>query len=959
MVTDCRKFRFTDNFERFQAINESPTCCSLPTLRCLSTSVQSESISWGCSTHAVLLRKLEVSLKDHELDEAWEAYKDFKRLYGFPERTIMTKLITGLSYSSDSKWLEKAYDLVFLLAKEKSELLQMNLLTKLCLSLSRAQLPTSASMILRLMLERGSLPSLNIISTVFLHLVKTEIGSYLASNLLVEICDCYERLALRKLNHAKLIKPDTMIFNLVLNACVRFNTSIRGQLIFEQMSRVGVVADAHSIIIMSQIHEMNGQLDEAKKLLCHVTGLEGPIFHHYCRFYDSLLSLHFKFEDIDAAAAMILDMYRCQKDLSVSNIMREPQNLCTITIGPDNLRDGMKIQIMPELLQKDSILKVESKSGLVICRNGNVVLSNKGLAKLVYGCKRTGKVSELSKLLLSIQNNLSLAEEANLCYNVINACIRLGWLEMAHDMLDDVESAGTQVDSDLYVSLFTSYCNTNMAREAKALLKQKRMSSLIKNLTGQMVSGSCFSELKCQIDGKESVMGRSILADALIREMMDAEKATPSMVFVFNSSIYFFCKAKMIEDALKIFRKMQERKICPTLQTFASMVCSYSSLEMYREITILWGDIKRYMYSKNFVVSQDLYELLLQSFLRGGYFERTMEIIDHMKEQRMHIDKWKYKTEFQKLHKNLYRNLKASEARTEAQSKRLEYVQAFRKWAGIVSEAKEATKAFSSACTEVMVMSSGEAFSSNLKSILDGIELLDNGITLSHRYFLCLFAQISTLLHIKEEFKCSLLPIEGQEMMRFYLVDLRFALPLVIKVFLILIMNSPKKSYDWFPTLNTEHAILVMPLLALALLLFTTVLLISVKLPLGLSLTIDPVQVQGGDVSVLVVVAVLASLFFPVKLFFVTYIVCIFASPWSGSVWHVLKHFVLRFLCALEAFSTIIVVPATTGEPQVLLELSETEVESNVELETFGMQQQSSSQDLYVEVQIDDHGLQS
>ncbi|KAK6947493.1 hypothetical protein RJ641_000966, partial [Dillenia turbinata] len=78
-----------------------------------------------------------------------------------------------------------------------------------------------------------------------------------------------------------------------------------------------------------------------------------------------------------------------------------------------------------------------------------------------------------------------------------------------------------------------------------------------------------------------------------------------------------------------------------------------------------------------------------------------MKIIDHMKEQRMHMDNWKYKTEFQKLHKNLYRNLKASEVRTEAQSKRLEYVQAFRKWAGIVSEAKEAMETFSSACAEV------------------------------------------------------------------------------------------------------------------------------------------------------------------------------------------------------------------------------------------------------------------
>ncbi len=49
----------------------------------------------------------------------------------------------------------------------------------------------------------------------------------------------------------------------------------------------------------------------------------------------------------------------------------------------------------------------------------------------------------------------------------------------------------------------------------------------------------------------------------------------------------------------------------------------------------------------------------------------------------MYIDKWMYKSEFLKLHKNLYRRLKTSKATTEAQSKRLEYVQEFRKLVGM------------------------------------------------------------------------------------------------------------------------------------------------------------------------------------------------------------------------------------------------------------------------------------
>lgn len=139
----------------------------------------------------------------------------------------------------------------------------------------------------------------------------------------------------------------------------------------------------------------------------------------------------------------------------------------------------------------------------------------------------------------------------------------------------------------------------------------------------------------------------------------------------------------MLADALKTYRRMQEMKIQPTVQTFSNMVCGYSSLGMYRDITIIWGDIKRNMESGNLVVSRDLYEFLLLSFLRGGYFERVMEVIGYMKEHGMYTDKWMYRSEFLKLHMNLYRRLKASKARTDAQSKRLEYVQAFRKWVGI------------------------------------------------------------------------------------------------------------------------------------------------------------------------------------------------------------------------------------------------------------------------------------
>ncbi|KAF5749350.1 hypothetical protein HS088_TW04G01318 [Tripterygium wilfordii] len=632
---------------------------------CFCTSVQPERISWGGSSQQVLFRKIETALSDHRIDEAWEAFNDFKNIYGFSVDSLVSKMIIELSYSNNNFWLQKACDLVFVILKEKPGALKTDILTKLSLALARAQMPIPASMILRLLLEKGTLLPIKVMLLVFMHMLKAECGACLASNFLVQLCDFFLPLGPNRVNHAEKAKPDTMIFNIVLNACVRFELSIKGQQLIELMSQLGVIADAHSIVLIARIHEMNGHRDEMKRLKTYVDRVPVPLVGHYRQFYDSMLSLEFKFDDIDTAAEHVLDMYRYRASLSTQKHMKDSQKLSLVSIGSKNIRNGSKIQIMPELLPKDSVLNVEGKREFVIFRDGKLVPSNKALAKLISGYRRHGKIGELSRLLISIENEHILYGECNICSDVIDACIRLGWLDTAHDILDDMESAGTTLGSTLYMSLLRAYYKADMLREANALVKQMGKVGLDVNSTDEILAST------------------SDLAECLDREVSEEEKLACIKVYELNSSIYFFCKAKMIGDALKTYRRMQKMKTEPTIQTFASLLYGYSSLEMYRDITILWGDIKRYVKCGNLKASWDLYELLLLNFLRGGYFERAMEVINDMKGHCMLIDKGMYKSEFLKFHKDLYRSLRQSKARTEAQSKRLEYVRAFRKLVGL------------------------------------------------------------------------------------------------------------------------------------------------------------------------------------------------------------------------------------------------------------------------------------
>lgn len=636
-------------------------------------------LCWEGSSRSILLAKLETCLIDHQVDEAWETFKDLKRLYGFPEYSLLNRLIMELLYSSDSKWVHKAYALALLMSKQKSVLLGVDLLTKLCLSLSRAEMPIQASCIVRMMLEKRSLPTMDILGSVVLHMVKTETGTILASNILIEICDCFQQLNANKSNYPKLIKPDTMIFNLILEACVRFGLSLKGLQIIEVMAQLGVVSDAHTINIISLIHEKNYMRDELKKFKEHIDLVSAPLVCHYRQFYDSLLSLHFIFNDIDAGSALIVDMYRSSK----TNLVQEGKN--AVSIGSSHLRMGLKLHILPGLLQKDSILRVEENQNLVMNKNGKLVLSKKALSKLIILYRRQGRINELSMLLSRIRSMSGSSESDNLCADVVGACIHLGWLETAHDILDDLGSEGNPDYKELYMSLMTAYYQKHMFKEGEALFKQLRKAGLLTDLSNRKlmpVHGLDLNDKSILDVEKPNSKVKSELVKYIIQDM-DEEGGVSSVINELNSSIYFFMKAKMVGDALKTYRRIQELKICPTLWTFANLVNGYSSLGLYREITILWGDIKRSMVHGKSMVHRDLYETVLLNFIRGGYFERAMEVIAFMMEKGFYLDKWIYKNEFLKFHKDLYRRLKASNARNEVQAQRLEHVHAFRKLVGI------------------------------------------------------------------------------------------------------------------------------------------------------------------------------------------------------------------------------------------------------------------------------------
>ncbi|KAK7263371.1 hypothetical protein RJT34_30959 [Clitoria ternatea] len=318
-------------------VGMSTVSSSIHFYKLFSTSGNSERLSWERSTQEILLKKLKFALRNHQVHEAWESFKDFRRLYGYPE-----------------------------IGKEKYGLLHADTLTKLALSPARLQMSSFALVILRLMLDKGCVPSMHLLSLIVCHTVKIEAGTHVASNYLF------------------------------------------------------------------QILEMNGLRDEMKELEVHIDVVSATYVRHYRLFYDSLLSLHFKFNDVDVAAKLVLDMTSSHNCCVNKEYREQLQKPCFIAIGSLNLRAGLKIYVELEPLHKDSVLKVESREELIFYRGGKLVLGNKAVARFIYGYKEDGRISELSKLLLRIQEEQYSVIGSGLCSGVIGACIVKAGIHMCY-----------------------------------------------------------------------------------------------------------------------------------------------------------------------------------------------------------------------------------------------------------------------------------------------------------------------------------------------------------------------------------------------------------------------------------------------------------------------------------------------------------------------------------------------
>lgn len=719
-------------------------------LQRLCISSMAERILVQAQDPAKVTIEIQNAINCNQLDYSWKLLEQHKHMEGFPRKSLFNLVITSYVETLDVEWLEKAYELAHRAGEDgRQDLLEKEVLIYLSFGLAKVRLPVMASTILRKMIDMDHFPPVTAWSAVLAHMSQTAEGSFLAAELILEIGYLFQnnRVDPRKKNNAPLIamKPNTNAFNIALAGCLVFEKSRKAEQLLDMMPRVGVKADANLLITMARVYERNGRREELMKLQRHIEEASNLTDIQFRQFYNCLLTCHLKFGDLDSASSMVLEMLRKAKEarnslasakflvdaakidhnysprsasvysLSYSKdleIVKDDQLIRNVIVSYEEFskdRNFLKLEAESKAVLGSLSAKLQMQVDLITTVHGILQPTETIYVKLVKAFLESGKTKDLAMFLLKAEREDSpFSNDNSALVYVINSCISLGWLDQAHDLLDEMRLAGVRTGSSVYASLLKAYCVANRTADVTSLLRDARKAGIQLDSSSyeamiqsrvleEDAQGALqfFKEMKEARIPKVSLQCSGMLAKSvtekdeaalmtkLVQEIKDGQKVDCG-VHDWNNVIHFFCKKRLMQDAEKALKKMRSLGHSPNAQTFHSMVTGYAAVGgKYLEVTELWGEMKGLASSSSIKFDQELLDAVLYTFVRGGFFIRANEVVAMMEKGKMFIDKYKYRMLFLKYHRTLYKG-KAPKFQTESQLNKREAALIFKRWIGMI-----------------------------------------------------------------------------------------------------------------------------------------------------------------------------------------------------------------------------------------------------------------------------------
>ncbi|CAA7056131.1 unnamed protein product [Microthlaspi erraticum] len=693
---------------------------------------------------AKLNEEIQIAVDQHRCDEAWRLFEQHMQMEGFPRKSVVNNVLVCFAESLDSSWLQKGYTLVEQAFEEsKQNLLEKEPLLYLSLALAKSGMAVPASTILRKLVETEEYPHVSAWSAVLAHMSLAGSGSYLSAELVLEIGYLFHnnRVDPRKKSNAPLLamKPNTLALNIALAGCLLFGTTRKAEELLDMIPKIGVKADANLLVIMAHIYERNGRREELRKLQRHIDEACNLNDSQFWQFYNCLLMCHLKFGDLESASKMVLEMLRRGKvarnslgaailgfdtadddrlNLRKGSEVEESDNKETRTFSTHSMipyeeffrdRKFLKLEAEAKDVLGALLAKLHVQVELITTERGVLQPTEEIYVKLAKAFLESGKMKELAEFLLKAEHEDSpVSSDESMLVNVINACISLGMLDQAHDLLDEMRMAGVRTGASVYSSLLKAYCKTNRTREVTSLLRDAQKAGIQFDsscyealIQSQVIQNDTHGALNVFKEMKEAKIPRggnqqfekllkgcegnaeAGLMSKLLREIREGQSLDAG-VHDWNNVIHFFSKKGLMQDAEKALKRMRSLGHSPNAQTFHSMVTGYAAIgSKYTEVTELWGEMKSIAAATSSMrFDQELLDAVLYTFVRGGFFSRANEVVEMMEKGNMFVDKYKYRMLFLKYHKTAYKG-KAPKVQSESQLRKREAGLIFKKWLGL------------------------------------------------------------------------------------------------------------------------------------------------------------------------------------------------------------------------------------------------------------------------------------
>ncbi|KAJ0981973.1 hypothetical protein J5N97_010228 [Dioscorea zingiberensis] len=590
---------------------------------------------------STLQTQLQLSLSSGDHDLAWRSFKSLASLSHLPPSNLSNSLISLLaSPPPNLSHLKRALAAALHLLSHSPHSVSSHSLISLFSSLSSAPTPAPALTLARSLLQNRFFAPFSIWGPYLLPIVKTPRWFPPFLNMFEDSC----KLALEE--RVNEMKPDLASCNDVLDGCCRVTVSVSdAERVLDIISSLGLSPDERSFGLLAYLYASKGLESRIVELDGLMTAL--GFMYKKTSFFRSLISGYAKSGNFDSVSKVFLRALKERKD-----------------------------------------------------GNGSV-LEEEGYKEVVKGFVESGRIKDLAALIIETQEVESLMEvvgtESAVGFGIVNACVALGWLDKAHNLLDEMTAQGAAVGIGVYSSILKAYCKEQRTAEAAQLVAEISAAGL------QLDAGSFDALIDASMTAQDFKSAFSLFRDmreARLPELKTSyltmmtglmENHRPELMAAFldsvvddprvevathdwNSIIHAFCKAGRLEDARRTYRRMVFLRFEPNQQTFLSLINGYVSAEKYFSVLLLWTDVRR----KGLKFDHDLLDAFLYALVKGGFFDAAMQVVEKAQELKIFIDKWRHKQAFMEKHKKL----KVSKLR-KRNFRKMEALVAFKNWAGL------------------------------------------------------------------------------------------------------------------------------------------------------------------------------------------------------------------------------------------------------------------------------------